>query len=92
MPREADAVPADGLAETVEGLVPAAAGVPLVAERITVDMPVEFYVRAGADGRPRIETTAPTQRIVTSVLPVFHRVRVRLRLAGEEDGALGRTQ
>lgn len=66
-----------GIAETLEQLVPEenqAAG--LVAERLVVDMPLELYVRQQPGGSLRIETSAPTQRIRTSVLPVFHRMRV----------------
>jgi hypothetical protein len=75
----------DGLAETILSLVPAAAQQPpgFHAERLRVDMPLELYVRQH-DGQLHIESSAPTQLVATTVLPVFHRVSLVMQADPEE--------
>jgi hypothetical protein len=75
----------DGLAETILQLVPDDdSAVPeLWVDRIHVAMPLELYMRR-RDGRWTLESSAPTQRIRTAVLPVFHRVALRVQARAEE--------
>ena len=83
--------PFGGLAETIDALVPDTERLPVRAESIAIDMPLEFYVRVDDDDAISIESTAPTQRIVTSILPVFHRVRLQLSVDEVEDSSIGGT-
>ena len=75
----------EGLAETIMQLIPendsAAPG--LWIDRLRIEMPLELYVRR-REGRWALESSAPTQRVKTAVLPVFHRVTVELRANAEE--------
>jgi hypothetical protein len=47
-------------------------------ERVEVDLPLEVRVGRDASGALTVSATAPTQKFRTSVLPVFHRVRVSI--------------
>jgi hypothetical protein len=75
----------EGLAETILELIPDAdpQARGLYVERLSVELPLELYVRRG-DGQWRIESSAPTQRIQTTVLPVFHRVTLVMQARAEE--------
>lgn len=46
--------------------------------RITVDMPIECDLLTGGEAVLAFGASPPTQRIETSLLPVFHRLRVTL--------------
>jgi len=57
------------------------------AESVEVDLPVEFYVRPASDGEDdgddsdgSIECSPPTQYTETSIMPVFHRLKIRIGL------------
>jgi hypothetical protein len=58
------------MAETPEG-----EGV--VVESMTFDMPVELHVRTES-GTLNVVAATPTQKIETSVLPVWHRMRIHV--------------
>ena len=74
----------EGLAETILQLIPDESDAPgLLVERVRVDMPVELYVRRH-EGRWQLESSAPTQRIKTGLLPVFHRVAIALAAGAQE--------
>jgi hypothetical protein len=45
-----------------------------ILERITCDMPVELHVRTGET--LHVVASPPTQKFETSVLPVWHRMRI----------------
>ena len=49
---------------------------PLRVEEVRLDLPVEVDVGVAEDGRARVGAAPPTQRLRTSVMPVFHRMRV----------------
>ena len=52
---------------------------------ITVSMPVEFDILAGGGQVLALGASPPTQAIETSVLPVFHQLRVTLVADGSDD-------
>ena len=52
-------------------------------EEITVELPLELQVHVDAAGPMAIEASAPRQRVATSIVPVFH--RLHLRVEGRED-------
>jgi len=56
----------------------------VVVTGVELDLPVELEVRIGDDGRPRIGASPPTQIVETSVMPVLHRLAVRI---DAEEGA-----
>ena len=74
-----------GLSELIEMLVEPALATEgdLSVEEMTVDLPVELQLTEDA-GRLGLFGSAPTQQIATSVLPVWH--RVRLRIGVQNDG------
>jgi hypothetical protein len=72
-----------GLADLVFGLVgDAIAAEPagselvgtVVVESITLELPVELYVRESGN----VVATAPRQKIETTILPVWHRLKLRV--------------
>jgi hypothetical protein len=74
----------EGLAETILQLIPDESAAPgLWVDRVRVDMPVELYVRRRG-GRWQLDSSAPTQRIKTGLVPVFHRVEVALAIGAQE--------
>ena len=74
-----------GLAETIIDLVPdddpKHAG--LSIERLHVELPLEFYVRRRGDACT-IESSAPSQRIQTSIVPVLHRAAIAIQVQTDE--------
>ena len=76
-----DEVP--GLAELVFGLVGDAVNQQpesnelvgtVIVESMTMELPVELYVRANGS----VVTTPPRQKIETTILPVWHRLKLRV--------------
>lgn len=59
-------------------LEPDAAEQGAMIERLTVEMPIEIDLLAGGDAVLACGASPPTQRIETSILPIFHRLRVTL--------------
>lgn len=45
---------------------------------LALDLPIELSVERDAAGRLAVLASPPTQRVATSVLPVFHRMRLRI--------------
>jgi hypothetical protein len=68
------------LGDVIDELVPESPEGPvrIRTERVEVDLPLEVRVERDAEGALTISATAPTQTFRTSVLPVFHRVRVSI--------------
>ncbi|EWY41500.1 hypothetical protein N825_27685 [Skermanella stibiiresistens SB22] len=66
------------LAVFAETLEDEEAGVAMSIDRMTIDLPVELEVRVGEDGRVALGSEPPTQYTDTSVMPVFHRLRITL--------------
>ena len=69
----------DRLAETICKLIPPPQDglVPVWAESIDVDMPIEVLVEL-ADGHLIIGASAPTQGFTTRLMPTLHRARFRI--------------
>ena len=81
-----------GLAETVEQLLPPTdQSARLWAERVEIEMPIELYVRQSEGHALSIEASAPSQRIRTSILPVFHRLHIVIEADSTEDAPVDRT-
>lgn len=47
-------------------------------ESLRLDLPVELHVEVGSDGRPRVGVAPPTQTTETSIMPVFHRMKIAI--------------
>jgi hypothetical protein len=55
-------------------------------ERVTLDLPVEIEVVVDATGDVCLGSSPPTQHIATTIMPVLHRLRMRIvRSAGNAD-------
>ncbi|MGI9284451.1 MAG: hypothetical protein ACR2P1_03630 [Pseudomonadales bacterium] len=50
----------------------------LTVEHIKVDIPFELRVSEGEGGLVTVEGSAPSQRTATSLIPVFHRMQLRI--------------
>ncbi|EKU98900.1 hypothetical protein Lepto7375DRAFT_8233 [Leptolyngbya sp. PCC 7375] len=50
----------------------------LTVEEIKVDMPIELRVTVDDAGQVTLKGAAPTQRTATTVLPMFHRMQLRI--------------
>lgn len=59
-------------------------GATLDVERVTLDLRIELAVRDAGDGRARIVASTPTQWTATTIMPVFHRLKVSVER--EQDG------
>jgi hypothetical protein len=70
----------DGLAETILQLIPEEDpdARSYWIDRLRVEMPLELYVRRRRGGW-ELESSAPTQRVKSAVLPVFPRVSIVLQ-------------
>jgi|GEM_PF-4197062 hypothetical protein len=70
----------DRLSDMLTDLVPESPdrGTLVWAECVSVDMPCEVYVRRTASGAITVEATAPSQSFRTSILPVFHHLKVTI--------------
>jgi len=69
----------DTFSNMIDALVPEPPDAAAVAwaEALTIDMPIELYVRRDEVDRFRLATTPPTQLFETTLMPVFHRVNLR---------------
>lgn len=67
-----------------DGFVDEEAGVRMFATGYEIECPVELDVSRDADGRLAIGTTPPLYPVMTTVSPVYHRLRFVARLAGDE--------
>ena len=59
-------------------------GMALTVESMGFDLPFELNVRVDPDGRAELHAAPPTQELETSVMPVFHRLVVRMVRDGVE--------
>lgn len=66
-----------GLVELEEPDVPEGAVVPTV-ESITIELPIELTLESAAGGELKTRCGPPTQYTSTSVMPVFHQLRMRI--------------
>ena len=55
----------------------------MTIEKVKVEMPVEFQVLVGNDGKAILKSNAPTQSTATTVMPVFHRLKLTVEMSKE---------
>jgi hypothetical protein len=74
------------LSEMIDNLIPEAPlnGQQLWVDGMVIDLPFELHVRQNKTGELAIEATAPTQTYETTIMPVFHRVKVHI-IIGEDE-------
>ncbi len=58
-------------------------GFVMTIEQVIVDLPVEVRVEVNEDGTVQVKGSPPTQIFETSIMPVFHRMKLRV---AREDG------
>lgn len=73
-----------GLLPVLPDLVDEQAGVRSRVTALEVETPVELWVDLTADGRVEIGGSPPIYHLETSLLPVFHAMRVVAVRSGEE--------
>ena len=61
-------------------------GLAVTLEKIATDFPIELRIEHGETGL-RIVTAPPTQHVETSILPVWHQLRVTIVRDSGDDGA-----
>ena len=59
-------------------------GMTLTVESMAFDLPFELEMRVDSRGRCELHAAPPTQELETSVMPVFHRLTVRMVRDGGE--------
>ena len=55
----------------------------MMIEKVKVEMPVEFKVLVDDDGKATLKSNAPTQSTETTIMPVFHRMKLTVQLDDE---------
>ncbi len=55
----------------------------MAIERVKVDLPVEINVLVDDDGQASLKSNAPTQNTETTIMPVFHRLKLTVELDDE---------
>jgi hypothetical protein len=58
-------------------------GLVMTIEELTVDMPIELKVIVDNDGKVDLMGSPPTQLVKTTVMPVFHQMRIRIVRDGD---------
>jgi hypothetical protein len=53
-------------------------GYAMTIEQVTVDMPVELKINVNKDGTVNLNASPPTQLVKTTVMPVFHQLKLRV--------------
>jgi hypothetical protein len=53
-------------------------GLAMTIEQLTVDMPIELKVIVNPDGTVNVKGSPPTQLVQTTVMPVFHHMRLKV--------------
>jgi hypothetical protein len=54
-------------------------------ERIILDMPFELEVKTDSSGDIVLGSCPPTQKIETSFMPVFHRIKMNIEVTHKSD-------
>ena len=67
-----------GLADAGAEVADTDAGLAFAVEEMKLDLPFEMDVHVDAEGQVLLAGAPPTQHIETSVMPVFHRLKVRV--------------
>ena len=55
----------------------------MAIEQVKVEMPVEINVLVNDDGQTSLKSNAPTQSTETTIMPVFHRLKLTVELDEE---------
>ncbi|MBD2206940.1 hypothetical protein H6G33_31185 [Calothrix sp. FACHB-1219] len=53
-------------------------GLTMSIEQITIQMPIEMRIETQENGEVTVKSSAPTQNIETTIMPVFHRLQLRV--------------
>jgi hypothetical protein len=57
----------------------------MVIDTLTIELPLELYVRGKTAGNGIVlEASGPRQRVATTIVPVFHRLRVHVGAQARE--------
>jgi len=59
-------------------LIDPISGYTMTIEQVTVDMPVELKINVNKDGTVNLNASPPTQLVKTTVMPVFHQLKLRV--------------
>jgi hypothetical protein len=83
MPRPDEVLPR--LAEFLGGMLALdrAASDAVLVDRLEFDLPVELDLQMAPAGGLTLGASPPTQWIATTVMPVFHRMRLRIEAQGD---------
>lgn len=54
-------------------------------ERIILEMPFELEVKTGSNGDIVLGSSPPTQKIETTFMPVFHRIKMNIEVIHKSD-------
>ena len=63
-----------------EMLIDSQIGRTMHVEAVKLEMPLEFRVQADETGKLSLNGSAPTQTTETTIMPVFHRIKLRLEV------------
>ena len=63
-----------------EMLVDSQTGSTMHVETVKLEMPLELRVQADEMGKVSLNGSAPTQATQTTIMPVFHRIKLRLEI------------
>jgi hypothetical protein len=68
------------LADIIDEMLPKppGEGEQIWVEGFAMDLPFEIYVRASEDNTVSLDASLPSQTFETSLMPVFHRVKLRI--------------
>jgi hypothetical protein len=66
------------LVDTEMAIADPTSGMVQIVEQVEIDMPVEIRVEVDEQGQVRLMGSPPTQRTETTILPVFHQMKLRI--------------
>lgn len=53
-------------------------GLSMTVENVNLDMPVEIGITVDDDGKVQLKGSPPSQRTKTTILPVFHQMKIKV--------------
>ncbi len=59
-------------------------GLKMSIDEVVIDMPMEFDIMTDDEGNLVLGSAPPTQTIETTFMPVFHRVKVGIRILNDD--------
>jgi hypothetical protein len=66
------------LVDTEMAIADPTSGMVQIVEQVEIDMPVEIRVEVNEQGQVKLTGSPPTQRTETTILPVFHQMKIRI--------------